>query len=260
MASRLLALEGISNFRDYGDYPARNGARIVAARLYRSGHHVKATRGDIDVVVGLSLATVIDLRGASERALYPCKRPAGFSAQVLFADGETTQTGQALHDEAAAAVVTARDAHANMLRLYGQMPFQPNMIAAMRLYFTALAERDGTSLLHCLAGKDRTGFVVALVHKLLGVHYDDIVDDYLLTNAVTDIDARMAHRAPFLRARFGQAIQDDAIRTLMSVHPDYLEHSFAAIAAQHGSAARYAAVALGVTPSQMAQIESRLLV
>ncbi|MDM7956668.1 tyrosine-protein phosphatase [Blastomonas sp.] len=257
---RVLVCDGISNFRDYGDYPARAGARIAAGRLYRSGHHVHATPSDIAIVARLALATVIDLRGSSERELYPCRRPENFEARVLFADGETTASGQAPHDEAARAVITAHDAHANMLRLYAEMPFQQNMVAAMRLYFAALAERDGASLLHCLAGKDRTGMAAALLHSLLGVHEDEIVDDYLLTNVVADIDARMEQRAPILRTRFGSAMHDDAVRTLMSVHPDYLERSFAAMIDAHGSVSAYARTVLGVTDRLIGRIEDQLLV
>src|SRR5690606_42112561 len=57
------------------------------------------------------------------------------------------------------------------------MPFRPNLVAVLRLYFGALATGGGASLIHCLAGKDRTGFAVGLLHKLLGTHDDDIRAD-----------------------------------------------------------------------------------
>ena len=60
-----------------------------------------------------------------------------------------------------------------------------------RRYFQALAAAEGPVLIHCAAGKDRTGILAALTHHLVGVHADDIVADYLLTNDLLAIDRRI---------------------------------------------------------------------
>ena len=260
MSERVLPFEGIHNFRDYGEYSARDGARLKNGVLYRSGQHVDATADDLHNVSALGLATVVDLRGDSERAAYPCARPEDFSATVIFAPGETAGAAQAPHVEAAREVNSAAQAHDAMVTLYGFMPFRPKLIEIFQLYFEALAERDGPSLLHCLAGKDRTGLAAGLLHHLLGVHRDDILADYMLTNVAGNIERRIAAGAATVRANFGHAMEDDAVRTLMSVHPAYLETGFAAIEAQHGSIEAYARDVLGVSPERLSKIEARLLV
>jgi protein-tyrosine phosphatase len=259
MNDRILSLEGIHNFRDYGGYTTRHGGRLVSGALYRSGQHLDATPADLEAVAALDLATVVDLRGDSERRSFPCARPGGFGAVVMFAPGETAGGGHAPHVGAARAVETAADAHAAMVRLYESMPFRPNLVEVCRLYFEALAERDGASLLHCLAGKDRTGLAVALLHDQLGVHPDDAMSDYMLTNTAGNIDARIAAGARVVRDNFGHAMDDAAVRTLMSVHPDYLTTAFAAIRERHGSVQDYAAEQLGVTPQRLRRIEEKLV-
>jgi protein-tyrosine phosphatase len=259
MMNRILNLEGIHNFRDYGGYRTRSGAHVASGVLYRSGQHLDATPADLDVVAALDLATVVDLRGDSERQSFPCARPGGFAAAVMFAAGETAGGGHAPHVEAARAVESAADAHAAMVRLYESMPFRPNLIAVFRLYFEALAERDGSSLLHCLAGKDRTGLAVALLHDQLGLHPDDAMSDYMLTNTAGNMDARIAAGARVVRDNFGHAMDDAAVRTLMSVHPDYLTTAFAAIRERHGSVKDYAAEHLGMTPQRLRRIEEKLV-
>lgn len=253
---RVLAMEGIHNFRDYGGYTAREGSRFKAGILYRSGQHLDATLDDLTTVSNLKLKTVIDLRGDSERMNYPCARPEDFNAQILFAPGETAdQSANAPHVEAAEAVRTAQQARDAMARLYRSMPYRPNLVAVLRLYFDALATRSGPSLIHCLAGKDRTGLAVGLLHKLFGVHDDDIRADYLLTNVAGNIDRRIAAGAIMIRRSYGEQIEDDAIRALMSVETHYLDNAFTAITEKHGSIFSYADEILHVTKTKLEKIE-----
>lgn len=258
MDDRVRHFKGIHNFRDYGGYAARGG-RLKPGLLFRSGQHVDATPGDLAELAMLDLRTVIDLRGNSERRAYPCARPAGFAGEVLFFDGETSGRGGAPHVAAAQRTVdTPGDAHAAMVDLYAFMPHRPNLNAILRRYFDAIAHRDGASLLHCFAGKDRTGFAAALLHRLMGVHRDDIIGDYLLTNDAGDRDARIAAGAESIR-RSRPGISDEAIVVLMDVHPAYLDAAFDAAAAAHGSVEAYAETELGVTPARADAIARRLI-
>ena len=260
MQDRVIALLGVHNFRDYGGYRALDGGRIRQGLLWRSGQHVDASDGDLAIIDRIGLRTVIDLRGSSERRQYPCRRSDTFSGTLLFVDAETVgDASQAPHVEAAQHAPTAEQAHVRMIELYGHMPFRPTLVAVFRLYFDALANNDGPSLLHCLAGKDRTGIAVALLHHLLGVHGDDIMADYMLTNTAGNIERRIAAGAAMVRRNFGPKMSDDAVRTLMSVHPAYLDAGFSSITDQHGSVAAYADAVLGMTPDKLARIRANLV-
>lgn len=257
---RVIPLHGIHNLRDYGGYRGKDGAMVRRGLLWRSSQHVDATAEDLTAIDALGLATVIDLRGDSEREAYPCMRSPAFAARVLFAPGETAGSGHAApHVEAARAVTTATDAHRAMVTLYESMPFRPNLIAVFRLYFDALATVDGPSLLHCLAGKDRTGLAAGLLHHLLGVGEDDIMADYMLTNVAGNIERRIAAGAATVRANFGHAMEDGAVRTLMSVHPEFLETGLTAIRREHGSVDAYLRDVMGVDAEARAAIEGRFL-
>lgn len=259
MQDRVLPFDGIHNFRDYGGYVCRDGARLKSGRLFRSGQHVDATDDDLAAVAALNLSTVIDLRGDSERAKFPCARPPGFVADVLFASGETAGAGYAPHVEAARDVATAGQAHAAMVILYKFMPFRPKLIEILKLYFAALEQSEGPTLLHCLAGKDRTGLAAGLLHRLMGVHPDDVMADYMLTNVAGNVERRIAAGASTVRSSFGHAMDDAAVRTLMSVHPEFLQTSFSEIERGHGSVEVYARDVLGVSDGRLAQLGARLL-
>ena len=262
MDNRVLALAGVHNFRDYGGYAAAAGGRLRQGVLFRSGQHLEATPADLAAVDALDLATVIDLRGDTERRLYPCRRSPGFKGEVLSMPGETSGGGAAPHVEAAAAspgTATADDARRRMTSSYALMPFRPVLAGSISHYFAALNREQGANLVHCLAGKDRTGLAVALLHALMGVHADDIMADYLLTNTAGDVERRIEAGARMVRAHAAAPMDDAAVRVVMSVEPIYLETAFGAIRARHGSVEAYAEAICGVTPALREAIAARLI-
>jgi protein tyrosine/serine phosphatase len=256
MNDRVLVFEGIHNFRDYGGYAARAG-RLVRGRLWRSGQHAGATPADLARVHECNIATVIDLRGDSERAAYPCLRHADFKGEVLFCPGETGSTrGRAVHEEHTTRIHTPDDARAVMTNLYRNLPFRDVLVGSWRLYAAALAAHDGASLLHCLAGKDRTGMGVAVVHHLLGVHGDDIMDDYLLTNHAGDVEARIAAQSQSLSSR---GMSDAVMRVILGAEPEYLDAGFAAIRERHGSVEAYAETVWNIGAAEIAAMERHVI-
>ena len=258
LAERVLPLSGIHNFRDYGGYDVEGGGRLRDGMLWRSAHHVEASDEDLAAVDGLGIETVIDLRGDDEREVHPCRRSDNFSARVLFAGGVTA--GLAPHLQAAGGAIDVTTARERMIDTYAGMPYRPALVATLRLYVSALAEYDAPSLVHCVAGKDRTGFAVAVVHRLLGVHEDDLMQDYLLTNSAGKIDERIAQGAAHIRARYGTEIQEDAIRALMSVNPAFLDAALATVRRDHGDVATYAETVLNLTPEMHEAMVDRLVV
>ena len=257
MLDRVHTFEGVHNFRDYGGYLAAGG-RLRTGVLWRSGQHGAATADDLDRIARLDIRTVIDLRGDAERVAAPCLRAPGFAGEVIFAPGETAGHELAPHEEAGRGVHDTASARAAMRQLYTNMPFRPVLVASMRLYFEALATRDGASLLHCLAGKDRTGLAVALFHTLMGVHHDDVMADYLLTLTAGDPTRRIAAAATSIRARYG-AMDDATILMLMGVEEDYLLTAFAAIAERFGTVEHYAEEVLGVDTHRRQALAMRLV-
>ena len=257
---RILPLEGIRNFRDYGGYAGADGARIKRGMLWRSGHHCEATEADLERVHALGLATVFDLRGDSERALYPCLRHREFTAEVRYEPGETAGlSGAAAHEAAGQGVRTDEEARLAMIRLNEGMPWRPVLLATLRMHFAELAAPAGPTLLHCVAGKDRTGLACALTHHVLGVHPDEAMADYLLTNAAIDVDERVRVNGAALRDRYGAEMDDGAVRALISVAPEYLGTALAAIRERHGTVDAYLGEVLGVGAAEMSAIRAALL-
>lgn len=256
-ANPFLPTEGIHNLRDYGGYTAADGARVKTGLLFRSGQHMEASEGDLETIQSLDIRTVIDLRGLSERTTFPCRRHDAFDAHVIAYDGETSNSPP--HEGGWDKIdMTAERARSRMIAVYTRMPVNPAMIDMFTRYFEALAERDGGSLVHCFAGKDRTGIAASLLLHVLGVHTDDVVAEFLRTNDAPTQHILERQSLPRMEAHY-DVIEPGAIRNLMGVLPEYIETYWNEVTRDHGSMDAYLAQILGVDEQRKARLRERLL-
>jgi protein tyrosine/serine phosphatase len=202
---------------------------------------------------------VVDLRRLAEREREPSRRPPGWAGRVIENDlGD--EEGEPPH------IVALRDSdlsieavHAYMHDYYANAPFEPRHIDLFTRYFEVLAEGHGPVIIHCAAGKDRTGLLAALTHTALGVSREDVVEDFLLTNQAARIEARAPEVGRRLAEAFGREPSEAAVRAFLGVEASYLETAFAAIEARHGDVDAYLEEVLGVTPERREALAARLL-
>lgn len=262
-SDRVLVLQGVHNFRDYGGYGVAGGGRLKRGLLWRSGQHYGATDQDLAHIAALGLADVFDLRSSKERETHPCRRPDGFAAAIHLSEDPQPQAPRIAAPHMAAAADTKQQRTAattreGMRRNYGAIAFRPELIAMMRRQLALLAEGRGPSLVNCMAGKDRTGIAVAMIQLAVGVHRDDVVADYLLTNSAGDVEARIAAGAETFQAR-SRAMDPEIVRVIMGVEAEYLESAFAMIGEKHGSLDGYLRELLGVDDALRGRLRGELV-
>jgi protein tyrosine/serine phosphatase len=255
--TRHIDFEGIENFRDFGGYATASGRELKRGVLYRSANHAYATDADLERMKALQLAAVVDLRRPEERAREPSKRWPGFAAAVVENDilSDHPDWVEMLKGVGRVDAGWFRE---DALAYYRRAPFEPRHIDLYARYFRALAEADGAIVVHCAAGKDRTGLICALTHHIAGVHRDDLMTDYLLTNDESRMARKMGFLGPWLADTCGIRADDAALRVAVSVFPEYLETAFAAIEATFGSLDEYVSQALRVDDTLRRKIQDRV--
>ena len=255
--SRHIDFEGIENFRDFGGYDTASGRAVKRGLLYRSANHAYASDADLERMRELGLAAIIDLRRTEERTREPSRRWPGFGAAVVENDILSDHADWA--DSMKGVEVNAAWFLADGMGYYRRAPFEPRHIDLYSRYFRTLAESDGAIVVHCAAGKDRTGLICALTHHVLGVSADDILADYLLTNDESRMARKIAFLGPWLRDTVGKVVDEDGLRVAVSVNPAYLETAFSVIREAHGTLDRYLEEVLGVGATLRDRLQARLL-
>ena len=177
---RILEWEGALNARDVGGLPTRDGQRIRPAALVRSDVPSRLTQAGREALLGHGVRTIIDVRSKAEVARdadsYPFRKAGDGSVvtylHVPFTAGQDEETSEKVHARYQAA------ASREELNRIDLDEHAPGIVAIIR----AVADAPpGGVLVHCHAGKDRTGLVIALMLLLAGVPDEEIADDYALT-------------------------------------------------------------------------------
>lgn len=252
-----LPTEGIHNFRDYGGWLTLDGRQVRRGVLYRSGQHVGATEADLALIGALDIRTVIDLRGTSERERNPCRRVGGFAGEVIYYEGETSSSPP--HMDVGPEVTTAAFARERMLSVYARMPQNPAMQNMFARYLRILAERDGASLVHCFAGKDRTGVAATLLLHILGVSEKNQMAEFLRTNTAPTLAILRAQSVPGIEERLGRKLDEEATRALLEVHDAYLLRFRATVIAMDGSLDGWLEARIGVDEALREALRSRFV-
>jgi protein-tyrosine phosphatase len=240
--ARHFGLAGASNFRDLGGYPTRDGRMVRWRQIFRSNHLGHLTEADIEVLRGLGLKSAFDFRGAEERAAAACRLE---EIVVHSLPIEPTVVAELRARLAAGSLspATAVEVMRGSYRGYVQ-----DNTPRFRALFAHLLQDHAPLVIHCTAGKDRTGFACALILHALGVDDDLIAEDYLLTN-------RFYRRDP----NSGSDLPDDVRQSIGSVEASFLAAAFEAIAADYGSLDRYLSDGLALGPSERAKLQARYL-
>lgn len=257
-ASRKLPFQGVRNFRDFGGYTAGD-RRMAQGRFFRSGHHALASDEDLDGLAGMKIAAIIDLRRPEERGRMPSRRAPGFEGTVIENHDDDEGAGRdswhGFMEEWDLTPDGMRDYH---YRYYRRAPTLPRLLDLYSRYFRTIAESEGPIVVHCAAGKDRTGIICALTHKLAGVHDDDIVADFMLTNDPERFNEFGPLWAEEIAKERGRAPSMEAMHVAMGVEPDYLAKAFAVIEDSYGDLDTYFREGLGIDAAMRAKLERRL--
>lgn len=256
--TRHIPFEGIENFRDFGGYDTACGRGLKPGLLYRSANHAYATEADLKALRDMQVQVIVDLRRRREREREPSRRWEGFSGTVIENDLEGVEADWAEALKAAPSV-DADWFREDSLEFYRRAPYADRHVDLFRRYFQTLAHTEGAVVVHCAAGKDRTGFICALTHHIAGVHRDDTLADYLATNNEERMAHRMGFLGPWVAELTGVVLDDAALRQAVSVHESFLDTAFAEVEGQHGSLDRYLEDVLHVDGALRSKIEARIL-
>ena len=244
---RRIEFERVRNFRDLGGYETDDGARLRWRTVYRSSTLSEATPADVQRLLDLDLALVLDLRSDDEI------ERSGISP--LHEHGvEHRHVPYRRRLDPSAARLAMRDRSGTGLDyLQGLEACMP----AVGEVFAAIAELEAGPAIafNCEAGKDRTGVTAALLLRVLGVPDETIVADYVLTREYLTMWRDLSDEQI---AAWGERWGLELTRAMIDSTPDTMEALLRGIDERFGSTAALLALG-GVDSTLIERLRERLL-
>lgn len=257
-----IEMDGLVNFRDLGGTPIEGGGEVRPGRLLRSDNLQDLSADDLDRLTALGLTDVVDLRTAYELN-------ATGDGPLVGADGVTHHHFSYFVEEHgdASSPATGDELPADALPWVGReiVTDLEDEIAATYWAFLVdrpdsvvgalrtIAHAEGAALVHCAAGKDRTGTTVALALRLVGAERDAVVADYAASDErLPQIVERLSASPVYAAMLSGRPLSEQATRAqTMDVLLRHLDESHGGVEAVLGR--------LGWTPADTTAMRRHLL-
>jgi protein-tyrosine phosphatase len=259
-----VGVENNNNTRHLGGYKTAGGKKVAGRNLIRTGS--PGGFSDKDVAFLLSeyrLRHVVDLRTEYERsadASLESVPGVSYSALPLSADAQQSigfnrEACNILIQMVRAVGGTAEAALSTMKKVYADIVNDEILIERTRKIFDILLENEGGCVMyHCAGGKDRTGVMSALILSALGVDWNTVAEDYLLTNIYIN-DAAVKS----LEEVMGETDDPEVIagvKYFLFAHEGYLEYVLSTVKSKYGSMESYLGQVLGLTPQKTAKLRA----
>lgn len=264
-----LDVPGTWNVRDVGASRADGGTGLRPGVLLRSASLSRLDPAGVDAIADLGITAVLDLRGDDEIArdgadrlpsevrqvrlpfggTRPASRADVSGGSDVPADDDVVADPLALVEQLVGAGDPAAAGRAVMLSLYAGFASDPAAHAAVAGAVRTVASEQGAVLVHCSAGKDRTGWVVAVLQLVCGVAPEDVMTEYLRSAASATTLAATLPEVPGLDPAFWDAVT--------TVRPEYLQTALDAVEDAYGSVEGYVQAVCG-EPDIVDAVRARL--
>ena len=252
---RRILFEGISNCRDLGGLQNVEGQYIREGLLLRSAHLRNATPTDVhDLQKYFSLREILDLRDTAEQHELPDAVVPG-AVHVDAGIFENVQRG-ITHEMNLPPYEIWPPMGEIYIKFVTEEPINRNLARAVRRVLVHDYDR-GAVLWHCFGGKDRCGMVAALTLSVLGVSYEVIREDYMMTNIEAAARAEEARRKVLERG--GPQKEADFEYDANIARESYLDSAFDELIKCYGDAETFLRAAGGVTQEEMDAFKAKIL-
>jgi len=243
----------LTNTRDLGGIKTKDGKTIVHNKLYRGGMLVRATREELDQLLAIPITRVIDFRTPMETTDWPDPEIEGveFINLAPIKDFQTGITREKNTDSTIQAIIKETITRDPMftrnyfISFYQKLVDNDYAMSQYSRFIRLLAEdRNGATLWHCTAGKDRAGAAAMIIEEVLGVDQDTILEDYMRTNEYleNDMQAFIDKMAPMA----SREIVEQPVRDFFGAREEYLRATINKIDSEYGGMESFIREKLGV--------------
>lgn len=246
-----LEIKSVRNFRDVAGggegLLLADGSRMAVGVVFRSGKLAPLSRADKARLVEAGLTDIYDLRTPTvmKRTPDPTVKGAERHEANVFAV-------EASDPVRPSSVAEARDHMRTINRDFAAVPAQREAIASV---LESIADDRGPVLVHCTEGKDRTGWISAMLQLTAGANERAVIQEYLVSNTYReDLIEREVTKAK----RSGGKRAGEIRRALLQVDASYLEAGLDEMKSRFGDLDGYLTEGLGLSEETVETLRARL--
>ncbi|MDR1369595.1 MAG: tyrosine-protein phosphatase [Dysgonamonadaceae bacterium] len=247
-AERAMPTDGVYNFRDVGGYYTKDKSYIKWGKLYRSSSMYNATPGDVEILDDLKIKSMTDLRTNREIDIAP---PKYRSSQVFNIPIESENLNSFINKitfeemKKGDILIALQDGQMEMLH--------KNKEQLIRIFDMLLDGNNYPVLIYCTWGKDKASLVIALILAALDIPYDQIVEDYMLSNKYTNFNFLIPDGDLY------ETSVQEVLTVLLSSHEEVINYLFDQINKEFGSVNNYLEKELLLTSKKREKLKNLLL-
>ncbi len=253
IGERLLNMDGTVNFRDVGGYKTTEGQTVKWGKIYRSGHLYKLSYKEKIYFNSLNISDVLDLRGEIMVNRFPDKLPKnnGITSYRIPMESKGLEM-RALRKKILNNDLDDFDAEAILLKAY--QGFIQDFLPEIRNVFQIILKSEKSILIHCSAGKDRTGFFIGLLLKILGVDDKTIAIDYTASNFYRKKETQK------IIEKVDLLTDHQKILPLLEVKVSFWENALLEIEQKYGDFSIFVDQGIGLTNQDISALKAKFLI
>ena len=249
---RLLPMDGSHNTRELGGYKTTDGKTIKWGKLFRSDKLSDISKTDQAYLQNLGIKKIVDFRSEQEKAEDPNIIPTGISyvEMPISVDG-------AMRSKIEAVLKGETDRKVQSFLIDANKEFVTNYADVYENFLRGLIDDDAPTLFHCTAGKDRAGFAAAITLIALGVSKEDVINDYMKTNAFTQERIEEILGQIELMSLYQSDVE--ILRPLLGVEQIYIETAFRTAEKKYGSLENFIRNGLNISDEDIQKLRNKFL-
>jgi len=249
---RLLPMDGSHNTRELGGYKTTDGKTIKWGKLFRSDKLSDISKTDQAYLQNLGIKKIVDFRSEQEKAEDPNIIPTGISyvEMPISVDG-------AMRSKIEAVLKGETDREVQSFLIDANKEFVTNYADVYENFLRGLIDEDAPTLFHCTAGKDRAGFAAAITLIALGVSKEDVINDYMKTNAFTQERIEEILGQIELMSLYQSDVE--ILRPLLGVEQIYIETAFRTAEDKYGSLENFIRDGLNISDEDIQKLRNKFL-
>ena len=250
---RLLPMDGAHNTRELGGYKTIDGKSVKWGMLFRSDKLSGISKTDEEYLKKLGISKIIDFRSEGEKAEDPDIIP----AEIDYLEMPINVDG-AMRPKIEAVLKGETDKEVKSFLIDANREFVNDYRDVYENFLRSLIDDGTPTLFHCTAGKDRAGFAAAITLIALGVSKEDVIADYMKTNAFTK--ERIEEMLGQIKLMSLYQTDVEILRPLLGVEQIYIETAFEEAEEKYGSLENFIREGLNISDKDIKHLRNQFLV